>query len=148
MSEDTVPPGQNGPKTTTTTTTDSPVVPKNCDEEIINHVQDAIVKIKQTKQQCNIARIFKYLKEELSGDEKIAQLTEKCLIRQLEMAVRDGILSRKYGSSVSASGDEQTVVARSQSASVAAAGNKVNVVFKLPVGELRFKSESQVSRMK
>ena len=118
---------------------------KHCDEEIINHVQDAIVHIKQSQQQCNIARIFGHLKERLAGHAKIGRLTEKCLIRQLEMAVRDGILSRKYGSSVGGGGGEEAARAAAAAAhEQQAAGGRARASVRLPVGELTLKLEAQV----
>ena len=118
---------------------------KHCDEEIISHVQDAIVHIKQSQQQCNIARIFGHLKERLAGHAKIGRLTEKCLIRQLEMAVRDGILSRKYGSSVGGGGGEEAARAAAAAAhEQQAAGGRARASVRLPVGELTLKLEAQV----
>ena len=67
-----------------------------CDRDVIDHVQEAIIHIKASRQQCNIPGIFAYLKERLPDNDKIAALTQKNLIQQLEMAVREGILSRKY----------------------------------------------------
>ena len=94
------------PSATTTTKTKSKKHAKSnapplvCDPVIINHVQEAIIHIKASRQQCNIPGIFVYLKERLPDNDKIAALTEKNLIQQLELAVREGILSRKYTSNM------------------------------------------------
>lgn len=74
----------------------SPSNPK-CDVNLIHHVQSAIQSIKQQQQQCNIKSIYLYLKTNLSHlYPRINTLTEKDLIIQLELGVREGILSRKY----------------------------------------------------
>lgn len=66
-----------------------------CDLAIINYVQDAILSIKELKQPCNITRIFCFIKQKHSEDKKVTALTEPELVRQLELAVTDGLLSRK-----------------------------------------------------
>ena len=70
----------------------------NCDRQLINLVQQAIIRIKNQRQQCNLSRILAYLKNNSNGNEKVSALTDKELIRQLDLAVRDGILSRKFNS--------------------------------------------------
>lgn len=109
-----------------------------CDQKIVNYVHDAILDIKSLKQQCNISRIFSYLKEKMPDNEKIMNLTEKCLIRQLDMAVKEGILSRKYGSS--ASGDSQKL----SSTKSHHHSHKNSNVYKLPSRESTSKNEDQV----
>ena len=111
-----------------------------CDPVIINHIQDAIISIKNLKQQCNITRIFLYLKENLSNNEKIKGLTDTCLMRQLEMAVTDGILSRKLSSSLNKSSKGNTISQKSPN-------NRLNIapepqVFKLPVSDFSLKNDS------
>ncbi len=69
-----------------------------CDKVLINYVQDAIKTIKHLRQACDIKSIFNYLREHMPNDEKISKLNEKELVLQLELAVRDGILSRKGNS--------------------------------------------------
>ena len=66
-----------------------------CDKILINYAQDAIKTIKNLHQQCNIKSIYSYLRENKPNDEKIIHLTEKELVRQLNLGVGDGILSRK-----------------------------------------------------
>lgn len=82
----------------TSATSKTSPLDQQCDKILINHVQDAIKTIKNSRQQCNIKSIFTYLREKMPTDEKIAQLTENELMRQLELGVREGILSRKFGS--------------------------------------------------
>lgn len=71
-----------------------------CDHKLIQHVQDAIVYIKDQRQQCNLKSIFQRIKAVNSDHPKLATLTEKELMKQLELAVKDGILSRKLGGSL------------------------------------------------
>ena len=110
-----------------------------CDPAIISHIQNAIISIKNLKQQCNITRIFIYLKENLTDDEKIKNLTEACLIRQLEMAVSEGILSRKISNCL----NKTSKCNNSQ----ISASNTLNIVsqpqvFKLPVSDFSLKNDS------
>ena len=69
-----------------------------CNKVLINYVKDAIKTIKHLRQACDIKSIFNYLREHMPHDEKIIKLNEKELMHQLELAVRDGILSRKDNS--------------------------------------------------
>ena len=39
---------------------------QQCDKILINHVQDAIKTIKNSRQQCNIKSIFTYLREKVA----------------------------------------------------------------------------------
>ena len=123
----------------------------SCDQVIINHVQDAIISIKALKEQCNISRIFKHLKENLPADEKIKVLTEKCLIRQLEMAVSEGILSRKYGSTSldnNMNGNSYRNGDLTKNGGQISSSNKLNIVssstarvLKLPISEFTLKND-------
>ncbi len=111
-----------------------------CDPVIIDHIQDAIISIKKLKQQCNITRIFLYLKENLPNNEKIKNLKEACLIRQLEMAVTDGILSRKLSSSLNKS-------SKRNSSGQISPSNRLNIVsesqvLKLPVSDFTLKKDT------
>jgi hypothetical protein len=67
------------------------------DPILIKYVQEAIIYIKEEKQQCNLKSIFSYLKQNKANESCIVSLTEKDLMKQLEMGVKEGILSRKFG---------------------------------------------------
>lgn len=111
-------------------------VTMKCDQAIVNYVHEAIITIKSLKQQCNISRIFSYLKEKIPDNEKIIKLTEKGLIKQLDLAVKEGILSRKYGSS--ANGDSNKISSKSHHS------HKTSNIIKLPPRDGVSKSEDQV----
>ena len=113
---------------------------KSCDIDIIKFVSLAINKIKDSKQNCNVSQIFKCLKEQNPNDEKIIHLTEACLTQQIELAIRDGILSRKYNCSLIGSSDSMSIITKKN----LPAGTSRQII-KLPTeNELAFKSESQV----
>jgi hypothetical protein len=101
-----------------------------CDPLIIDCVQEAIIHMKSSQQQCNISRIFKYLKEKMPDNERVMKLTEKCLISQLELAVRDGILSRKFSTS---SSNASSSLESSQSPSHKSKNLNAHTVYKLPL---------------
>jgi hypothetical protein len=67
------------------------------DFTLIQYVQEAIQYIKNQKQQCNVKSIFSYLKQNHNDYSKVQTLTERELMNQLELAVKDGVLSRKFG---------------------------------------------------
>ena len=67
------------------------------DPVLIEYVQQAIIYIKKEKQQCNLKSIFGYLKQNKTNESCVVSLTEKDLMKQLEMGVKEGILSRKFG---------------------------------------------------
>ena len=69
--------------------------PQLCDKILVDYALDAIKIIKKLHQKCDIKSIFSYLREQKPKDEKILHLTEKELVRQLNLAVSDGILLRK-----------------------------------------------------
>jgi histone acetyltransferase MYST3/histone acetyltransferase MYST4 len=95
---------QEQPKPEPDPPSSSPSKPQ-CDHKLIQHVQDAIVYIKEQRQQCNLKSIFQRIKAVNSDHPKLATLTEKELMKQLEQAVKDGILSRKLGGSLNAGQD-------------------------------------------
>lgn len=113
---------------------------RNCDEDIINYVQDAIISIKALKQHCNISRIFSYLKEKMPDNEKIADLTETCLIRQLELAVEDGILSKKFKRSMSGSENKTNGLSSNYRLNIE---DNASQVFKLPVSDFTLQESVQ-----
>lgn len=67
------------------------------DQQLIQFVQEAIHHIKSQKQQCNVKSIFAYLRQNHNDYGRVATLTERELMNQLDTAVKDGILSRKFG---------------------------------------------------
>jgi len=76
----------------------------------------------------------------LPNNEKIKNLKEACLIRQLEMAVTDGILSRKLSSSLNKS-------SKRNSSGQISPSNRLNIVsesqvLKLPVSDFTLKKDT------
>ncbi|CAF0870228.1 unnamed protein product [Brachionus calyciflorus] len=75
---------------------------KKCDTELIKYVQETIQFMKQNKQQCNLKSIYQHLQDNFSNIYKlINRISEKDLMIQLELAVQEGILSRKFASTSS-----------------------------------------------
>ena len=73
---------------------------KICDPKIIKYVQETIQYMKQNKLQCNLKSIYQHLKQNFADKYRlIGVLSEKDLMNQLELAVQQGILSRKFASS-------------------------------------------------
>jgi hypothetical protein len=72
--------------------------PGGADPLLIQYVQEAIQYIKAQRQQCNVKSIFAHLRHHHSDFNKVVTLTERELMHQLELGVKDGILSRKFGS--------------------------------------------------
>jgi hypothetical protein len=68
------------------------------DQVLIQYVKEAITTMKQEKQICNLKTIFDYLKRNKKSN-RISNLSEKDLFIQLEMGVKEGILSHKFGAS-------------------------------------------------
>lgn len=73
------------------------------DQILLKYAQEAIQHIKQQQQQqCNLKSIYSYLKQNYSNYPLVDRLTEQDLIKQLELGVKTGILSRKFGAQSSA----------------------------------------------
>ncbi|RNA32496.1 hypothetical protein BpHYR1_029333, partial [Brachionus plicatilis] len=73
---------------------------KKCDPQIIKYLQETIQYMKQKHLQCNLKSIYQHLKQNYTDKcELIAALSEKDLMNQLELAVDEGILSRKFAPS-------------------------------------------------
>ena len=77
-------------------TIENKTVISNVDQGLIQYVQEAITSMKQENKICNSKTIFDYLKRNKKND-LIINLTMKDLIKQLVMAVQEGILLRKLG---------------------------------------------------
>ncbi len=128
---------------TTASTSDTNGNTGLCDQLLIKYVQEAITLMKKEQQQCNLKSIFTYLKRNyLSIYERIEQLTERELMKQLELAVKEGILSRKFGGSSSSSSSSskpvETQIGTSSSSSPSSTTNVIgspssSKLFKLPV---------------
>ena len=74
--------------------------PGSCssDSTLIQYVQEAITSIKALRQQCNVKSILTHLRQHHSDYPNVNTLTERELMHQLELGVKDGILSRKFNS--------------------------------------------------
>ena len=69
----------------------------SADKTLIQYIQTAILNIKKDRVQCNLKSIFSYLKENYMDYTLVQTLNEKDLMKHLEMGVKEGILSRKFG---------------------------------------------------
>lgn len=83
------------------------VVSSECDSILIKYAQEAIQSIKQHQHQCNLKSIFTFLKANYSSYHLVESLTEKELMSQLELGVKCGILSRKFGASSTSNPSQQ-----------------------------------------
>jgi len=77
----------------TTTTTSA----TNIDKTLLEYIQTTILQIKKDRVQCNLKSIFQYLKQHYADYEAVQTLNEKELMRKLDVGVKEGILSRKFG---------------------------------------------------
>jgi hypothetical protein len=92
----------------TTTTTTTATCATNVDKTLLEYIQTTILQIKKDRVQCNVKSIFHYLKQHYADYEAVQTLNEKELMKKLDVGVRDGILSRKFGgskNSISSGGD-------------------------------------------
>ena len=126
------------------------------DKTLIQYIQGVILQIKKDHVQCNLKSIFNYLKKQHADYAAVQELNEKELMKQLELGVRDGILSRKFGGSSnnstsnsnggtrSLSGESMVVVARHRT-SIHLISPQTNETFKLPnVCVLNFNNDSDM----
>ncbi len=63
------------------------------DTQILNHIKDAIICLKNNEEQANQAKILTHLKKKMPSNPKIINLTEGCLEACLKRAVNEGVLS-------------------------------------------------------
>ena len=128
---------------------------QHADKTLIQYIQDVILQIKKDHVQCNLKSIFNYLKQQHADYAAVQELNEKELMKQLEMGVRDGILSRKFGGNNSSSNSnnnggtrsvsgESVVVARHRTA-IQLISPQTNEAFKLPnVCVLNFNNDNDM----
>jgi hypothetical protein len=69
---------------------------KTCDRELLKYVMIVINDIKKEKRICHVISINEHLKEKYGNIyPRIRQLSDKDLMRELDMAVKEGILSKR-----------------------------------------------------
>jgi hypothetical protein len=91
--------------TTTTTTTNR----RKCDSQLIKYVKETILLIEKSQLQCNVLSINAHLKANYAHlYPKILKLTENQLMYELDLAVKDGIMWRRFGNTAKRSGDHHT----------------------------------------
>jgi hypothetical protein len=93
-------------------------------------VQDAIQHIKKERQQCNVKSILGHLKLHHSDNKLVGTMNERDLMNQLELGVKDGILSRKFRSNQATS--SAATPSSSSTASSSPAKTVVRAVTNLP----------------
>ena len=70
---------------------------KTCDRELLKYVMMVINEIKNEKRICHVISINEHLKEKYGNVyPRVRQLSDKDLMRELDMAVKEGILSKKF----------------------------------------------------
>lgn len=91
---------------------------RGCDRELINYVLEVIQEIKSAKQQCQVNSINERLKRTYGHVyPAVLRLTDKELMIELDMAVKEGILSKKFRQNDSSSSSSVTAASQIQLAS-------------------------------
>jgi hypothetical protein len=100
-------------------TKESTTIGNKCDRELLKHVMDVIQEIKNAKRQCHVHSINEQLKEKYRDIyPRVRQLSDKDLMRELDMAVKEGILSKKFRQSNAADSTPQSTSPSSTAASI------------------------------
>lgn len=101
-------------------TKESTTIGNKCDRELIKHVMDVIQEIKNAKRQCHVHSINEHLKEKYRDIyPRVRQLSDIDLMRELDLAVKEGILSKKFRQSNAADSTPQSTSPSSTAASLA-----------------------------